>query len=219
MSNPHAEHTQNIRNWKIAQLEGGGRGVRLACVSEQKQRLRKRDGQIEEEKGTGYFSTSFRGPSPQHRRKIVREVREKSSLSPYLSLHSLPEIWLSWRFASGWIDALSCRRRHVRIRRDARIEVGWLHRSAGISLFLRNMLDTRIYLGGRNGRCTRLQELLRGAARGWLTTAHRLDRRKSNGGNRHCRKKAQQGNGHKSKHLPGPSFGRQCMRPPVAFVW
>ena len=63
MSNPHAEHTQNIRNWKIAQLEGGGRGVRLACVSEQKQRLRKRDGQIEEEKGTGYFSTSFRGPS------------------------------------------------------------------------------------------------------------------------------------------------------------
>jgi len=40
-----------------------------------------------EEKGTGYFSTSFRvsSSSPQHRRKTVREVWEKTSLSPYLS--------------------------------------------------------------------------------------------------------------------------------------
>ena len=134
-------------------------------------------------------------------------------------LHSLPEIRLSRRCASGWIDALSCRRRYVRILRDARIEVGWLHRSAGIPLYLRNMVDTRIYLGGRNGRCTRLQGLLRGAARGWLTTAHRPGRGKSNSGNRHCQKQAQQGNRHKSKHLPGPSFGRQCTRPPAAFVW
>ena len=37
---------------------------------------------VRDEKGTGYFSTSFRGlfSSPQHRREPVREVRENSSL-------------------------------------------------------------------------------------------------------------------------------------------
>jgi hypothetical protein len=142
----------------------------------------------------------------EKRRRLTEPLPPRVSVPRVGPLHSLPEIRLSRRCTSGWIDALSCRRRHVRILRDARIEVGRLHRCAGIPLYLRNMVDTRIDLGGRNGRCTRLQGLLRGAARGWLTTARRPDRLKSNCGNRHCQKKAQQGNGHKSRHLPEPSF-------------
>ncbi len=39
---------------------------------------------MRKEKGTGYFSTSFRGlsSSPQHRRETVRNMK-KSSLSPF----------------------------------------------------------------------------------------------------------------------------------------
>jgi len=50
----------------------------------------------EQEKGTGYFSTSFLdlSSSPQHGRETVREVCEKSSLSHYLVLargHAPPQ--------------------------------------------------------------------------------------------------------------------------------
>jgi len=81
---------------------------------------------------------------------------------------------------TGGIDILPCGRRHVRIPRYARIEVGRFHRGTGISALLRHVLDARIYLGRSNGWNTGLL-LLGDRVRSWRATVFRRGRRESIG--------------------------------------
>lgn len=54
---------------------------------------------------------------------------------------------------------------------------------------------------------SRPQRLLGSFPRSWIVTALRRGERESHGGTGQCRKKAQNGNGHMSKSLPGPPSG------------